>query len=124
MQPAHARAAVPANPVNTWDRHPDGSFGRGIQYPFTQPGPGEYLAPWDASRLEPWKQVVRKLLRHHASHVESKLGHISCEHIVYPDYGGGHKYSTFDTNVACARWLREEWALAIEAAGTAKQLSV
>jgi len=113
---AHARAAVPANPVNTWARHPDGSFGRGIQYPFTQPGAGEYLAKWDVSRLEPWKRVARKLLRHHASRSDSALQHISCEHIVFPDYGGGHKYSTFDTNVACARWLRDEWAQALEAA--------
>jgi len=37
---AHARCAVPANPVNTWATHPDGSYGRGIQYPFTRPMPG------------------------------------------------------------------------------------
>ena len=31
------------------------------------------------------------------------------------DYGAGHKYSTFDHNVACARWLREEWVQALAA---------
>ncbi len=33
---AHARAAVPANPVNIWAKHPGGSYGRGIQYPFVR----------------------------------------------------------------------------------------
>ena len=113
---AHARAAVPANPVNTWAQHPDGSFGRGIQYPFTRPGPDEYLAPWDESRLDPWKQVVRDLFAHHATHEASALRHISCEHIVGVDYGAGHKYSTFGQNVACARWLRGEWRQALAAA--------
>lgn len=110
---AHARAAVPANPVNSWAQHPDGSPGRGIQYPFLRPGAGEYVANWDESRLAPWKQVMRNLLRHHARDDASPMRHISCEHIVAVDYGAGHKYSTFDNNVACARWLRVEWALAL-----------
>ena len=112
---AHARAAVPANPLNKWARHPDGSFGRGIQYPFMAPAPGEYLTDWDASLLEPWKRTMRDLLAHHATHGASPLRHISCEHIVGVDYGAGHKYSTFDNNVACARWLREEWVQALAA---------
>ena len=112
---AHARAAVPANPVNTWARHPDGGFGRGIQYPFMQPAPGEYLADWDVSLLDPWKRTMRDLLAHHAAHDASPIRHISCEHIVGVDYGAGHKYSTFDNNVACARWLREEWIQALAA---------
>jgi hypothetical protein len=115
---AHARAAVPANPINTWAKHPDGSFGRGIQYPFKQPREGEYLAPWDEGKLAPWKLVVRNLLRHHARTPESPLGQISCEHIPAVDYGAGHKYSIFDNNVACARWLREEWAIALREQAT------
>lgn len=110
---AHARAAVPANPVNTWARHPDGRFGRGIQYPFCRPGEGEYVAEWDVRKLEPWKTVVRELLRHHASAPLSPLEHVSCEFIVATDYGEGHRYSTFDNNVACAGWLRAEWSAAI-----------
>ena len=110
---AHARAAIPANPVNTWARHPDGRFGRGIQYPFYKPGEGEYVAEWDARKLEPWKTVVRELLRHHACDPLSPLEHVSCEFIVATDYGEGHRYSTFDNNVACARWLRAEWSAAI-----------
>ena len=113
---AHARAAVPANPVNTWAKHPNGSYGRGIQYPFMRPSEGEYLTDWDESLLAPWKKVVRDLLAHHASHPESLLGHISCEHIVAVDYGAGHHYSTFENNVACARWLRSEWKAALNMA--------
>lgn len=114
---AHARAAVPANPVNTRARHPDGSFGRGIQYPFIRPGPGDYLADWDAARLDPWKRVMRDLFDHHAAHPHSALRYISCEHIVAVDYGAGHGYSTFDNNVACARWLREQWTRTLAGRG-------
>jgi hypothetical protein len=110
---AHARAAVPANPVNVRARHPDGSFGRGIQYPFVQPGPGEYHADWNEARLEPWKRVLRELLAHCARDPTGGLGQISCEHIPNVDYGAGAGYSIFEQNVACARWIRAEWATAI-----------
>ena len=111
---AHARCAVPANPVNVWAKHPDGSFGRGIQYPFLKPRPGEYVDDnWDEGRLEPWKHTVRDLLAHHARHEESPIRQISCEHIPAIDYGAGHKYSIFEQNVACARWMREEWVRAL-----------
>jgi hypothetical protein len=113
---AHARCAVPANPVNIWARHPNGSFGRGIQYPFIRPKPGEYVDDsWSESRLEPWKLIVRDLLTHHARHDGSPIRHISCEHIPAIDYGAGHKYSIFEQNVACARWMRDEWANALAA---------
>ena len=107
---AHARAAVPANPLNTWATHPDGSFGRGIQYPFIRPRDGEWHSPWDEHRLEPWKEVVRQILRHHITHADSCLGQITTEFIPYADYGGGARYSIFDNNVACARWIRETWS--------------
>ncbi|MCC6197880.1 MAG: hypothetical protein IT518_25795 [Burkholderiales bacterium] len=106
---AHARATIPANPVNVWARHPDGSYGRGIQYPFVRPAPGEWHGDWDEAKLEPWKEVVRKLMRHHATCAESRLGQISTEFIPPPDYGGGAKYSIFAQNIACARWLRATW---------------
>lgn len=63
-QLAHSRAAVLTNPFNTWTRHPDGSFGRGTQYPFKQTGTGEYISVWNADRLEPCESVGRQLLRH------------------------------------------------------------
>jgi hypothetical protein len=34
---ARARDDVPDSPVNIWGRQPDGSPGRGIQYPFVRP---------------------------------------------------------------------------------------
>lgn len=106
---AHARPSVPANPVNIWAKHPDGSFGRGVQYPFLRPGPGEWHAEWHEERLEPWKEVMRHLLAHHAARDDSALGQISMEIIPAPDYGGGAKYSLFEHNIACARWIRESW---------------
>lgn len=107
---AHARAAVPANPLNVWAKHPDGSCGRGIQYPFIRPRDGEWHSPWDERKLEPWKEVVRQLLHHHATHAGSRLGQITTEFIPYPDYGGGARYSIFENNVACARWIRDTWS--------------
>lgn len=106
----HARAAVPNNPRNTPGRHPDGSVGRGIQYPFEQPGPGQYHADWDAALLEPWKEGIRLLMRHHARDPEAKLGQISTEFIPNPDYGEGCRYSLFEQGVACVAWMRETWA--------------
>ena len=105
----HARAAVPNNPKNIWARHPDGSFGRGIQYPFIRPKPGEYHSEWHEEKLEPWKEVVRHLMAYHAAQDDSPLGQISVEFNVFPDYGCGNKYSIFDNGVACAEWLHSTW---------------
>lgn len=107
---AHARPAVPANPVNILAKHPDGSYGRGVQYPFIEPAPGQWHAPWDAERLAPWKEVVRQLLSHHATRADSALGQISMEIIPATDYGAGAGYSLLDNNIACAHWIRETWA--------------
>jgi len=106
---AHARAAVPANPINVWAKHDDGSPGRGIQYPFIQPSAGQWHSNWNQERLESWKEVVRQLMRHHADSDNNNLGQISTEFIPFPDYGGGAKYSIFENSIACARWLRETW---------------
>jgi hypothetical protein len=114
---AHARPAVPANPRNIWGHHPDGTVGRGIQYPFCRPAPGAWHSSWDEARLEPWKEVMRQLLRHHASDPTSPLQMISTEIIPNPDYGAGARYSLFDDSVALATWLRAEWASVQLAAG-------
>ena len=105
----HARAAVPAGPKNKWARHEDGRMGRGIQYPFIEPQPGQWHTEWDESRLEPWKEVVRQALQHHATHAESNLHQVSTEFIPNPDYGGGAKYSILENSIACARWIRQTW---------------
>lgn len=116
---AHARAAVPNGPVNLWAMQANGKPGRGIQYPFIRPKPGEWHSEWDEARLEPWKEVVRQLLRHHARSADSQLATISTEFIPFPDYGGGAKYSLFEHSVACAQWIREEWAKAQREAAAA-----
>lgn len=113
----HARAAVPNGPKNVWSVV-NGVPGRGIQYPFIQTKPGEFHEEWDAQKLEPWKEVVRKLLKHHATDPKSELATISTEFIPWPDYGGGAKYSLFEHSIACAQWIRDEWAKAQEAAAS------
>ena len=105
----HARAAVPNNPKNTAAVDENGKPGRGIQYPFSDPGPNNYHAPWDGALLEPWKEVVRQLMRYHAEHEDSQLGQISTEFIPNLDYGEGCGYSLFEQSTACARWMRETW---------------
>lgn len=121
---AHARAAVPANPLNIRAAHPDGSPGRGIQYPFVKPAPGEYHAEWDEARLEPWKRVIRDLLAYRARDPAAALGQVSCEHIPNVDYGAGAGYSIFEQNVACAAWMRAEWKAAVAAAANEQQGAV
>ena len=116
VQHAHARAAIPNNPRNTAYHYEDGTPGRGVQYPFIEPAPGEYVAPWDGAKLEPWKEVVRQLFAYHTDHDDSPLGQISTEFIPGPDYGAGHGYSLFEHSVACARWLRQAWDEALAAA--------
>jgi len=105
----HARAAIPNNPPNTLARHPDGSVGRGIQYPFKAPAPGEYHADWDGALLEPWKECIRMLMRYHAKDPAGKLGQISTEFIPNTDNGEGGNYSLFDHSVACVEWMRGTW---------------
>ena len=112
----HARATVPDNPVNVWAHHPDGRPGRGIQYPFIKPAPGEWHSPWDEARLQPWKLVIERLMAHHATTPESRLGEITAEFIPMTDYGGGAKYSIFANNIACAEWLRKTWVETVAAA--------
>ena len=106
---AHARAAVPNNPKNNLAHHPDGRVGRGVQYPFIQPAEGQYIEPWDVSKLKPWKSVIETLFDFHASNADSPLGQISTEFIPNTDYGEGNGYSLFDNSVACAKWMRSVW---------------
>jgi hypothetical protein len=106
---AHARAAVPNGPKNVWSRDNADNPGRGIQYPFIRPAAGEWHSDWDETRLEPWKEVVRQVLRHHAADAGATLQQISTEFILGHDYGAHAKYSNFEHSVACARWIRETW---------------
>lgn len=105
----HARAAVPNNPKNTLAHDEEGNPGRGIQYPFKPPKPGEYHTQWREEALEPWKEVVRQLLEFHAADDTGTLGQISTEFIPNLDYGEGCKYSLFEQAVAAVEWMRSEW---------------
>ena len=105
----HARAAIPNNPLNIHGKHPNGSLGRGIQYPFKQPKDGEYHEKWNEDLLEPWKEYLRILMRYHSKDIKSKLGQISTEFIPNTDYGEGCKYSLFEQAVECTKWMRKTW---------------
>lgn len=108
----HARSAVPNNPLNVGGRDANGQPGRGIQYPFKPPAPGDYHAPWDEALLEPWKEAIRHLMRHAASDPQGHLGQISTEFIPNLDYGEGCRYSLFEQAIECVQWMRGEWARA------------
>jgi hypothetical protein len=112
---AHARPAAPNGPVNIWCVV-DGKPGRGIQYPFLEPKPGEWHTPWSVEQLEPWKEVLRQLLHHHATDPKSRLSTITTELIPWPDYGALAKYSLFEHSIAVAKWIRAEWSKASKAA--------
>ena len=103
----HARSVIPNNPKNIKAHHPDGSVGRGVQYPFIKPLPGQYHTEWDESKLNHWKEVIIKMLKYHFKN-NSPLECISTEFIPATDYGEDNTYSLFDNAVACANWMREE----------------
>src|SRR5262249_40352261 len=83
------RPAVPNGPRNHWSLGPDGQPGRGIQYPFIKPAPGEWHSNWQAWKLEPAKEAARTVLRYHAGNAASPLRFITTEMITLPDYGEG-----------------------------------
>ena len=103
----HARSTVPNNPKNIYAKHPDGSMGRGIQYPFVEPLPGQYHEKWDGKLLDRWKLVVQSIIDYHYSNKGSSLEQITTEFIAPTDYGAGWKYSIFNNNVQCAKWMRK-----------------
>lgn len=103
------RPVSPNGPKNTAMMGPGGRWGRACQYPFTRPGPGEWDHFWHAYRVEPCKEVVRKVFRHHHATPDSPLRWMTTDMIDMPDYGGGVGYSLFDQNVAIAEWLRNTW---------------
>ena len=119
------RSAVPNGPKNIWSVAEPGqpvagmpmieeggepAVGRGIMYPFTKPGPGEWHSPWHAYKLEPTKEVVRKALRYHKADPEKRLNYITTEIINLPDYGHNAIFSLIDQNAAAAQFVRDTWA--------------
>jgi len=104
------RPAVPNGPVNIWAKGDDGKPGRGVQYPFVRPRPGEWYDEWHAYLLEPTKEVVRKTLRYHLTHEDSPLELMTVDYINLPDYGLGVQYNTFESSVAVGRFIRETYS--------------
>jgi len=104
----HARSVIPNNPKNIMAFHPDGSVGRGVQYPFVKPLEGQFSSTWDEWKLEPWKEVVRQVLTYHREVDNSPLEFISTEFIPAIDYGAGNTYSLLRSSIACAKWIKNE----------------
>ena len=61
---------------------------------------------WNEKLLNRWKSLVKSVIQYHYSHMSSPLRQITTEFIGPTDYGAGFKYSIFDNNVACAKWIR------------------
>lgn len=116
---AQFRPVAPNNPRNIWARTEDGRVPRGIMYPFVKPGPGEWHFRWEPWRLETCKEAFRTVLRHHLTRPTSRLEFVITEMIPSEDYGLNAKFSLFDQNAACARWIRSTWSQmkAMHAAG-------
>ena len=107
---AHTRSVAPGVSHNAAMNRRRGQPGRAIQYPLIAPPAGSFHGQWQEDGLRDWKQAVRDLLVHMQAHPEAAPQQISCEFIPFPDYGGGGRYSIWANNLACAAWLREEWA--------------
>ena len=104
------RPVSPNGPKNLGETKDGGTWGRACQYPFKKPRPGEWFHPWHAYRVEPCKEVVRRVLRHHfANPRESRLRWITTDMIDMADYGGGVNYSLIEQNIAIAQWIRDTW---------------
>lgn len=103
------RPVAPNGPKNLFAKDTNGNFGRACQYPFMRPRPGEFHSEWFAYKIEPCKEVTRKLLRFHHANPDSRLKFITTEIIDLIDYGEGAKYSLFEQSVAIAEWIRNAW---------------
>jgi hypothetical protein len=112
---AHTRSVAPGVAHNAAMNRARALPGRAIQYPLVAPPEGSFHAGWQADRLADWKQAVRELLGWMQRSPDTTPAQISCEFIPFADYGGGSRYSIWANNLACAAWLREEWA-ALQAA--------
>ena len=84
--------------------------GRAIQYPLLAPAARDFHSHWKEEHLQEWKTAVQEMLLHMHTHGGPEPTRISCEFIPFADYGGGARYSIWDNNLACAHWLRQQWA--------------
>ena len=107
IRPCHARAAVSDNPKNLDTVKDDGNSGRGIQYPFKQPEPGQNHLEWYEEASKSWTESIRSLMRYYAADPNGVLGQISTEFIPGPVCSQGCKYSLFEQRIECVRWMRQ-----------------
>lgn len=103
------RSVSPNGPKNPWELKEGGTYGRACQYPFIKPPKGKWHLHWNAYRVEPCKELVRRVLRHHINTPSSRLRYVTTDMIDMVDYGGGVPYSLFEQNVAIAHWFRSTW---------------
>ncbi len=103
------RPVAPNGPKNLMARDANGNPGRACQYPFMRPCAGEFHSDWYAYKVEPCKEVTRKLLQHHHDTPDSRLRFVTTEIIDLIDYGEGAKYSLFEQSVAIAEWILSTW---------------
>ena len=103
------RPVAPNGPRNIWAKNEAGETGRGIQYPFVKPRSGEWHSPWHAYKLEASKEALRKALRYHLTHEQSRLQFVSTEMINMFDYGENAGYNHFEQNLACGQWIKATW---------------
>ena len=60
---------------------PDGKPGAASSTPSSARSPANGTRDWDEAKLEPWKEVVRQLMRHHRDDPDSSLADL---HRVHP----------------------------------------
>lgn len=112
------RPAAPNGPLNWWagETGPwDGLGydrpGRSIQYPFSQPKPGEWhTEEWHAHKLACTKELVRKVIDHYLDTPESAMAVMTIDNINLPAYGTGWKYNMFADSCLVAKFVRELYA--------------
>ncbi|MGQ7934190.1 sugar phosphate isomerase/epimerase family protein [Paraburkholderia sp. D1E] len=112
------RPVAPNGPRNWW-AYESGPFdgmgcerpGRGIQYPFEHPAPGEWhTETWHAHKLACTMEVVRKVIDQYLRHEASSMRIMTIDNINLSAYGVGWKYNMFADSCAVARAVRALYA--------------
>ncbi|AKV10042.1 hypothetical protein B723_28020 [Pseudomonas fluorescens NCIMB 11764] len=115
---AQVRPAAPNGPRNWWagETGPwDGLGydrpGRSIQYPFSNPKPGEWHTDfWHAHKLAPTKELIRKAIDSYIQEEKSSLRLMTIDNINLAAYGTGWKYDMFADSCLVAQFVRELYA--------------
>lgn len=107
---AHTRSVATGIQANPLGKRSRDVAGRAIQYPLLAPAARDFHSHWKEEHLQEWKTAVQEMLLHMHTHGGPEPTRISCEFIPFADYGGGARYSIWDNNLACAHWLRQQWA--------------